>query len=407
MTKSWKSNFFALLAAETLAIIGFAISMPVVPLFLAEDIGIKDPVKLKLWVGLIQSSAAIALAVLAPIWGHLADIYSRRMMLLRAMFGGAVVVSLISLVQSPWQLLILRTIQGCLTGTIAAATVLTVGITPAAQIAFALGLLQTGIATGNTIGPLVGGILSDFLGHRAAFLCTGLVLALAGFVVLKGVQDDKRPPGAYKAGRRAIIPDVKPILASPTLITLLIVTFTIQAANTIAEPMLPLFLRSLAENARYIGSSTGIVLGAGAASAALAAVLVGKYATGFGYWKTLILCLSAGALLTLPQTFVSNVVQLTVFRALASFFIGGAIPVLNALIAAHTEREHQGSVYGFNSSVSSAGGALGPVIGSAIAMVSFRAVFLGTALILGLSAAGTFRRRRRQKQEQAAKNPEA
>ncbi|MDR2257791.1 MAG: MFS transporter [Treponema sp.] len=398
LTKSWKSNFFALLVAETLAIMGFAISMPVVPLFLIEDIGIEDPVKLKLWVGLIQSSAAIALAVLAPIWGHLADIYSRRMMLLRAMFGGAVVVSLISLVQSPWQLLILRTVQGCLTGTVAAATVLTAGITPAARIAFALGLLQTGIATGNTIGPLVGGVLSDFLGHRAAFLCTGLVLALAGFIVFKGVQDDKRAAGTYKGGRRRIMPDVKPILASPTLITLLIVSFSIQAANTIAEPMLPLFLRSLAEKARYIGSSTGIVLGAGAASAALAAVLVGRYATGLGYWKTLIFCLSAGAILTLPQTFVSNVIQLTVFRAMASFFVGGAIPVLNALLAANTDKDHQGSVYGFNSSVASAGGALGPVIGSAIAMASYRAVFLGTALLLGLSAAGTLRRRQRLKQ---------
>jgi DHA1 family multidrug resistance protein-like MFS transporter len=399
MTKSWKTNFFALLVAEMLAIIGFAISMPVVPLFLAEDIGIEDPVKLKLWVGLIQSSAAIALAVLAPIWGHLADIYSRRMMLLRAMFGGAVVVSLISLVQSPWQLLILRTIQGCLTGTVAAATVLTAGITPAAQIAFALGLLQTGIATGNTIGPLVGGLLSDFLGRRAAFLCTGLILALAGLIVLKWVQDDKQPSGTYQAGPRKIFPDIKPILASPTIVTLLIAAFTIQAANTIAEPMLPLFLRSLAENARYVGSSTGIVLGAGAASAALAAALVGKYSTGFGYWKTLILCLSAGAILTLPQTFVSNMIQLTVFRVLASFFVGGAIPVLNALIAANTDKEHQGSVYGVNSSVASAGGALGPVIGSAIAMASYRAVFLGTALMLGLSALGTLRRRHRLKRE--------
>jgi DHA1 family multidrug resistance protein-like MFS transporter len=398
MTKSWKSNFFALLIAETLAIMGFAISMPVVPLFLMEDIGIEDPVRLKLWVGLIQSSAAIALAALAPVWGHLADIYSRRMMLLRAMFGGAAVVSLISLVQSPWQLLILRTIQGCLTGTVAAATVLTAGITPAAKMAFALGLLQTGIATGNTIGPLVGGVLSDFLGHRAAFLCTGLALALAGFIVFKGVQDDKRPAGTYR-GRRRLIPDVKPILASPTIVTLLIVTFGIQAANTIAEPMLPLFLRSLAEKARFIGSSTGIVLGAGAASAALAAVLVGKYSTAFGSWKTLIFCLSAGALLTFPQIFVSNMVQLAVFRALSSFFVGGAIPVLNALLAANTEREHQGGVYGFNSSVSAAGGALGPVIGSAIAMANYRAVFLGTALILGLSAAGTFRRRQRLKRE--------
>jgi hypothetical protein len=55
-----------------------------------------------------------------------------------------------------------RAMQSCLTGT-AAATVLTAGIAPTAKIAFTLGLLQTGVATGNTIGPLIGGVLADFL----------------------------------------------------------------------------------------------------------------------------------------------------------------------------------------------------------------------------------------------------
>ncbi|MDR2094000.1 MAG: MFS transporter [Treponema sp.] len=397
MKKSWKSNYAAILIAETLAIMGFALSMPVIPLFLKEDLGIVEP-ELKIWVGVIQSLAAVSLAIFAPIWGHFADIYSRRLMLLRAMFGGAVIVSLMVFVQSPWQLLVLRTIQGCFTGTVAAATVLTAGIAPPAQIALALGLLQTGVAVGNSLGPLVGGLLSDFLGHRIAFLSTGIALAAAGFIVLKWVEDDSMPRSRIKQKGLHFFPDVKPILNSPVLITLMMVTFTIQAANTIAGPMLPLFLGELlhdaGETSRFLGSSTGIVLGAGAGATALAAFLVGKYCTRFGYWKTLIFCLAAGALLTVPQTFVSNMVQLTIFRALASFFIGGAAPVLNAIIAVSTEKEHQGSVYGINSSISSTGGALGPVIGSAIALFNYRSVFLGTAALLGFAALQTWRSRR-------------
>jgi MFS family permease len=384
--KSWKTNFTALLAAETLAIVGFSLSMPVVPLFLADDIGIEDPQALKRWVGLIQSSAAIMLAVFAPIWGRFADVYSRRLMLLRAMFGGAVIVSLMSLVQSPWQLLVLRALQGCFTGTIAAATVLAAGITPKEKIAFALGLLQTGVATGNTIGPLAGGVLSDFLGHRVAFLGTGCILALSGVIVLKFVQDDSRP-SAKQAPKRSLFPGIKPILSSPTLITLLAISFTLQAAITIVEPMLPLFLKSLDQASRYIGSSTGIVLGVGAASGALAAITIGKFSYKIGYWRTLIAGLGAGALCTIPQSFAVNAVQLAFFRAGSSFFIGGSIPVLTALIAENTEKEYQGSVYGFNSSLSSMGGALGPVIGSSIAMISFRAVFWGTACTLALGSA--------------------
>jgi DHA1 family multidrug resistance protein-like MFS transporter len=392
--KSWKSNYTAILIAETMAIAGFALSMPVIPLFLAEDIGIEDPGTLKMWVGLIQSCAAVSLAIFAPIWGRLADVYSRRMMLLRAMFGGAAVISLMVFVQNPWQLLILRTIQGCFTGTVAAATVLTAGIAPAAQIAFALGLLQTGVAVGNSIGPLIGGVLSDLLGRRLAFLSTGVVLAAAGLIVLVGVEDDSQP---RRSGKFRFLPEIGPILRSPVLISMMITTFVIQAANSIAAPMLPLFLRELADGSRYVGSATGIVLGVGAAATAAASVAAGKYSARIGYWRTLIFCLAAGAVFTIPQAFAANVVQLTVFRALASFCLGGAAPVLNAIIAVSAGKNQLGSVYGLNSSVSSAGGALGPVIGSMAAMISYRMVFFATAALLGFSALETaLRAKRRQ-----------
>jgi DHA1 family multidrug resistance protein-like MFS transporter len=410
--KPWKSNFAALLVAETLAILGFALSMPVIPLFLEEDIGVTDPRELKLWVGIIQSLASVTLAIFAPVWGHLADTYSRRSMLLRAIFGGAAVISLMTFVREPWQLLVLRAIQGSLTGTVAAATVITAGISPAAQLAFTLGLLQTGVAVGNALGPLFGGVISDFLGHRIAFLSTSLTLAAAGFIVLKWVEDDKQPK-TKETKKLSILPDLGPIIQSPTLITLMFVSFSLQAANTIAEPMMPLFIKELALNARaasgisgspqYIGSATGLVLGIGAAFTALAAVLVGKYCAGIGYWKTLIFCLVAGAILRVPQALVTNVYQLALFRALASFFIGGAAPVLNAIIATSITKEHQGAVFGFNTSMSSTGGAIGPIIGSAVAIVSFRAVFLTTATLLSLCAWMTIRRRRNMVQREGKK----
>ena len=397
--KSYKANYTAILIAETLAMIGFGISIPITPLFLEEDIGINDPVKLKIWVGIIQSASAATLAIFAPIWGRLADIYSRKAMLLRALFGGAAIISLMTFINSAWQLLVLKTIQGCLTGTVAAATVLIASITPAAQVALALGLLQTMIAIGNSLGPMVGGIISDFLGYRAAFFSTGLTLALAGFVVLKWVDSDKQPSKETKTGKRSLLPDIRPIAASPLLITMMLVTFGVHSATTAATPMLPLFLKSLIKNISeapsYIGSSVGIVLGVGAASSALAAVLVGKFSSTIGYWRTLLFCLCAGTIMTFPQIFVANMVQLTVLRAMSAFFIGGTIPVINAIIAISTDKKVQGTVYGFNASVTAAGAALGPLIGSAVAMINYRMVFLVAAIILGLSAFETSRRRKR------------
>ncbi|QQO09243.1 MFS transporter [Breznakiella homolactica] len=408
--KPWKANYTALLIAETLAVAGFGISNPITPLFLSEDLGITDPQTLKIWSGIIQSSSSVTLALFAPIWGHLADKYSRRLMLLRAMFLGGVIVALIPLTNAPWQVLILRTIQGCFVGTVSAATVLAAGIAPAAQVALALGLLQTGVSIGNSLGPLFGGVVSDFFGRRIAFLFTSLILVIAGLIVLKWVEDDTRPrPPKGEKVKKGITSDMGIIFASPVLLALMAVSFSIQTSSSIITPILPLFVRELAAGSRYVGSATGIVLGVGAATTALATFLVGKYASRLGYWKTLIFCLAAGCVLSFPQIFVTNITQLTVMRSMAMFFIGGAIPVLNAIIAVTVDRDKQGIVYGFNTSFSNAGAALGPVIGSVTAAVfSFRSVFAVTALILGFSASVTVWRRKKylkMREEENQDNP--
>ncbi|GMO30042.1 MAG: multidrug efflux MFS transporter [Termitinemataceae bacterium] len=390
----WKFNFGAILIAQTLAMMGFSMSMPIVPLFYADEIGITDPAKLKIWVGITQSFSSITLAIFAPIWGRLADVFSRRAMLLRAMIGGAFVVSLMSLVQHPWQLLVLRTIQGCLTGTVAAATVLIAGITPAASLAFALGMLQTGMATGNSLGPLAGGLITDFAGHRFAFLGTGITLAISALLVLFFVHDpqesaQEKIDKEKNRSTKKLMPDFKIILSSNAIFALLVVSFAIQVANSTANPILPLFLRDIVDGSmyrNYVGSATGIVLGLGAFAAAIAALLSGKFSMRIGYWKTLIVCLALACIIIVPQAFVKNLFQLTVIHFIASFFIGAAMPVLQAMLATNCKKGNQGSVFGLNSAVASTGAAIGPVIGSAAAMAGYRAVFPITALILGAAS---------------------
>ncbi len=384
--KTWKTAYISILIAETLAIAGFATSMPVIPLYL-QDMGITDPAALKYWSGLVQSVGSITLAVFAPLWGGLADAYGKRVMLLRSMFGGAVVVSLMAFVTNPWQLFALRALQGCLTGTVAAATVMVAGITPAARIGFSLGLLQTGIAVGSSLGPLIGGVVSDFLGRPAAFIATGVILSAAGFIVLFGVDNDKKA-AAPERGRARFAPDLKAILSSPLLPSLMMVSFALQASMAIPTAMMPLLVQEMIPEAGLVGSTTGMVLGAGAAASAVAAAFIGRFSGKLGYGRTLFLCLAGGAILTLPQALAGDPLQLTVMRVASMLFLGGAMPSLNALIAINADKDKQGAIFGLNTSITSIGMALGPVIGSGVAAaVSFRAVFVAAAAILGATVA--------------------
>ncbi len=152
----WKITLYAVLAAELLAVTGFNTSGPIIPFFL-QDLGVRDQLHIKFFTGLINALPAITLAVAAPIWGNLADNYGRKPMLLRAMFGGVIVLVLQGFVVDPWTLLVLKMIQGAITGTVAAATVMVASIAPEEEAGSSLGLLQMAVFLGASVGPMFGG----------------------------------------------------------------------------------------------------------------------------------------------------------------------------------------------------------------------------------------------------------
>ena len=386
--ESWKRSFFAVLAAEFLAVAGFNTSIPILPFYL-QDLGITDPTALKLWVGACSAIVAVALAVFAPIWGRLADSYGKRTMLLRAMLGGTVVLALMGVVTSPWQLFILRGLQGALTGTVAAATVLVANITPREQVGYWLGLLQTGVYVGTSVGPAIGGIISDLFGRRITFFATAGMLLAAALIVLRFVREEKmpRPPaGQFWAH---MVPDFSPLARSRPLLVILLVSGTVQVATSVVSPILPLFIQSLTPKATMVATMTGLILGLSALSAALAAAGLGRVSTRIGYERTLHLCLWGGFLLFVPQAFVRTPLQLLLLRVLGGAFLGGTAPAINSLIAVRADRNRQGTVYGLSSSINSAGAAVGPMIGASIAAaLGYASAFFATAAILLVTAVG-------------------
>ena len=116
-------------------------------------------------------------AIVSPLWGRLADQKGRKLMLLRASFGMAIVISLMGTVGNVYQLIGLRLLQGVFSGYISNATALVATGTPREKSGQVLGTLATGAVTGNLLGPLVGGVnclnfrlSSDLLYHRKYFV---------------------------------------------------------------------------------------------------------------------------------------------------------------------------------------------------------------------------------------------
>src|SRR5579859_5524451 len=111
ISPNWRSVLVAVCIAQATAIVGFDFTLPFVPLYLQNDLGIHGMAATALWSGLIGFGPAIPATIFGPIWGRLADRYGYRTMLLRAMLSASVLITLMGFAGSPWVLLSLRMIQ--------------------------------------------------------------------------------------------------------------------------------------------------------------------------------------------------------------------------------------------------------------------------------------------------------
>jgi len=388
---SWQRNLWAIWFAQFTAIVGFSSVLPILP-FYVQELGVTSPDAVKFWSGMIFSAHAVTMAVMAPIWGSLADRYGRKPMVERAMFGGALVIGLMALARTAPQLALLRAVQGMLTGTVAASTSLVASTTPRERMGYALGLLQMAVYLGSSVGPLLGGFIADQWSFRATFLTTSGLLLSGGLMVAFRVREDfSPPPRSGKSAGTAFWGNLRLVFSSLPLVSVLSVRFLMRLAGRTVAPMLPLVVQSLAPTGAA-ATLSGLVQGINAAAGAGGAVLLGRLSDRWGERRILLFCALGSAILHIPQYFVRAVSTLTLLQAGSGFVMGGTITALSATLAALAPPGRQGTVYGVESTVTSAANALGPMLSTALAVAGgLRMPFLGTASLFALAGLLTAR----------------
>jgi DHA1 family multidrug resistance protein-like MFS transporter len=361
----WQRNLYAIVAAQTVAMIGFGIAQPFLPFYL-QELGVETVDEVAFWVGLISSMQPIFMALSAPMWGLLADRYGRKPMLVRAMIGGSLTWGLAGLVGGPEQLAALRIMGGVFSGTVAAATTLVAVSTPRQHAGYSLGLLQTAIFSGNFLGPLVGGIIGSTLGYRAAFVLSGILLGAMGALVAVIVKETFVHPAPRQSKGNPVLEPLRSLAANRLLLTMVLLLMLHHMSVNVTSPVLPLYVQSLAPDLKQASAATGVIIGATALANALSSVWVGRSADRLGRRRVLIICLVMGALSYLPQGLTRRPWQLLALRVLTGFSMGGVTPTTNAAIAEAAPEGRQGGVYGMSASLNALGRAMGPVLGTIV-----------------------------------------
>lgn len=359
----WQRTVYASWVAQLFSIVAFSSVMPFLPFYIRE-LGVKGEAQVALWSGVVITAAGLMFAVFAPFWGNLADRYGRKLMVMRAMFGGAVVLSVMGLVTNVYQLVAMRVLQGVLTGTIAASTTLVSSVTPRDRLAYSLGLLQTAVLTGNFVGPWVGGAVADHWGYRVPFLCAGVLLLCGGLCVLFAVHEDftPLPPGTPR--RRGL----RQAFGTGGLVAVLGVYFIVSFSGSFVAPIFPLFVEHIAVGYKP-ATITGLLMGVTGVAAGISALVVGRISRHSPYNRLLAGTTFAAGVTAIPQAWVQSIGQLLGLRVVGGLAAGGTAPLMNAIIGTTVPQEIYGRAYGFTQSASALGWSIGPLVGASVSTV--------------------------------------
>lgn len=374
-TKRWRRNLWATWVAELLAIMGFASSFPIWSYYI-QDLGVTGDAVAK-WSGLIISAASFTMGLMGPIWGSLSDRYGRKVMVIRAMFGGAVTIGLMGFAQRVEHMLILRLIQGAFTGTVAAATTLVASSTPRERLGETLGKLQLAIFLGQSIGPITGGFVSDILGYRATFWMTAIYLIIAGLLMLFFVTEEFTPVEHTTQGSfiQRMRQDTAMLFAGSLMGLVLGLRFALRLGLRISSPLLPLVVQQMLPAGALLGSASGLLTTVSGIFSAIASPVFGRWGDRHGGRTPLTIAtfVLAGAIGI--QAMASAYWMLVVAQVFLGLAIGGTLSIISAYIGRSAPEGKAGTAYGLDTLATSLSNAVGPTMGGWLGAASLSLPF--------------------------------
>ena len=372
--ETWKRTVYISLVCVFCTAFGVSQLAPILPLYF-HDLGVQTPEAMSLWSGLATGATYIIVCLAAPFWGRVADKKGRKITLIRSSFGMALCNVLIAFQTTPEGVVLIRLIQGLVSGFYSASITLIASETPIERTGWALGLLASANLAGSLIGPLLGGYIADTVGIRNDFIIVGALMGLAGVLATIFIHENYVPkPNPEKLSIRKLkeqIPEFNSIVA------LCVASFIYAICIMSLQPVISVYIKGIVpsdtENLAFIA---GAVFSAMGIAQLMSSSPLGKLVDKIGPRKVLVVSLIYVGILNIPQAYVSDVYQLAIIRFLQGFGLGGMLPALNTYLYSKTHREFTVQVFSYNQSCLFFGYFLGSIGGASLmAWLGFTTLF--------------------------------
>ncbi len=383
--ETWKRTVYISLVCVFCTAFGVSQLAPILPLYF-HDLGVQTPESMSLWSGLATGATYIIVCLAAPFWGRVADKKGRKITLIRSSFGMALCNVLIAFQTTPEGVVLIRLIQGLVSGFYSASITLIASETPIERTGWALGLLASANLAGSLIGPLIGGYIADTVGIRNDFIIVGTLMGLAGVLATIFIHENYVPkPNPEKLSISKLkeqIPEFNSIVA------LCVASFIYAICIMSLQPVISVYIKGIVpsdtENLAFIA---GAVFSAMGIAQLMSSSPLGKLVDKIGPRKVLVVSLIYVGILNIPQAYVTDVYQLAIIRFLQGFGLGGMLPALNTYLSSKTPREFTGQVFSYNQSCLFFGYFLGSVGGASLmAWLGFTTLFWASGGLFIISA---------------------
>ena len=375
-TADWQRNLKIAWIGTFFTGASFSIVMPFMALYV-EELGVKGSM-VEWYAGLSVALSALASALVSPVWGHLADRYGRKPMMIRASMVMTFTMGGLAFVPNVFWMLFLRILNGLFAGYVPNATALIASQAPQQRSGYALGTLSTGLTAGVLIGPLLGGAISEAFGMRGTFLLVGLILFICCLLTIFGLRED------FQLIEKVEIMSFSQVFAKipskSLLIGLFVTSMIIQISVQSIAPILALYIRYLGQSDNILFYS-GLIVSAMGFSSLLSTPYLGRLGDRIGNHRLLLMGLFYSFLLYFLCGFAGSALQLGLLRF--AYGLGALTPSVNSLLTKMTPKEGISRIFSLNQSFSYIGQVLGPFVGSAVATgLGYRWVFFVTAAIV-------------------------
>ncbi len=397
--RDWRAVTSVFLTTTLLESLAIGHLMAFTPLYLRTVLGVPEDA-VGPWAGFLTAAMFAVAFPLAPLWGSLAERYSRKLIIARSQYIEALGYAITAFAPDLGWLLVARLLLGLSFGNIAIVIASQSLLTPERKMASAIALVQAASPIAASIGPPLGALVIPWLGLRGLYLLAAAGTLVAGLLTTFLVPE---PPGRDR--KRPVLANLRRsvglVWQRPAIRWNFAAWYLTRGAMSVVEIYLPVRIGELVKPDP--APAIGLILGAYGVLTAVATWATGRIVDRVGAARLFWPGMAAAAVTVLGTALAPWLWLVAVSAWLRSVPVALTNTVLYAHLAQVLRREERAPVMSLTPVPRNVAAFSVPLVAAPLAVFG-----AGAAMLVGAAAyaVAAWAGRRMQVETAAAQRPE-